>query len=198
MACLIIAWRKAKKSPSNYNAVGQQTLTALIPFRNEEKTLPLLLQDFLDMKGAIDELQIILIDDHSTDGTASTVSNLPASGLNLQLVTSNGEGKVAALTTGLALVQTDYIVTLDADIRLEPAWYESILQETCRDMDMCILPVLGLSTGSFASTYSQFDFMSLIGVTFSMAAMGHPVMANGAQLLIKSKKADKDNAGKSG
>ncbi len=188
MLYMMVGWQKAKRTSVAFSdSIGQvHGITVLIPFRNEKENLPRLLLDLLHMNGGRSSLHIILIDDHSTDGTRAEIESFLDPEHSIELMVSKGQGKIAALKTGLNRVKTDYIVTLDADIRLTTQWYHALLQVVQSEPDMCILPVLGLSTGNFASAYAQIDFMSLIGVTFGMAGQGRPVMANGAQLLMRT------------
>jgi biofilm PGA synthesis N-glycosyltransferase PgaC len=191
MVYLIVGWLKAVRQSrsKNYTIDTHASLTALIPFRNEESNLPLLLADLSSMAGDISQLRILLIDDHSSDSSRDTIRPWLDSELDVRLVSNSGEGKVAALNTGLREVDTEYIITLDADIRLGQGWYEAIKSLLGIGLDMCILPVLGTADDSLSGKYAQLDFMSLIGVTFAMAAHDRPVMANGAQLLIKKDQA---------
>lgn len=97
-----------------------QRVTALIPARNEAATIA----DTLRRVAAQGPLaRIVLIDDESDDGTGEL-----ARGLELpQLTVLAGErpppgwsGKLWALHQGLARVDTEYVLLLDADIALEP------------------------------------------------------------------------------
>lgn len=192
MAYLITGWHKAIRfsASKTCHKAPCPSLTALVPFRNEESNLPWLLADINSMTGDISQLRILLIDDHSSDSSCDIILPWLDSELDVRLLSSKGEGKIAALKTGLAEASTDYIVTLDADIRIGPRWYETIQPLVGSGSDMCILPVLGTTDGTLSARYAQLDFMSLIGVTFAMAAYNRPVIANGAQLLIKKDKAN--------
>ncbi|HEY9074918.1 MAG TPA: glycosyltransferase [Anaerolineaceae bacterium] len=94
-------------------------VTVVIPARNEAGLIGRTLAS-LGRQG--DNLRIILVDDHSSDGTARTAE---AAGIaNLQIVPGKPlppgwSGKVWAMAQGINLVQTRYTLFLDADILLE-------------------------------------------------------------------------------
>ena len=113
------AWRKALTS-----GVGAKPRavdwTVVIPARNEAQHLGNVLDDL-----AAQELQaqILVVDDHSTDVTASlAASHQLAQRGQLRVLTAEGTGKKSALLTGMASATTPWVVTLDADVRLGPLW----------------------------------------------------------------------------
>lgn len=107
--------------------------TVLIPARNEAQVIEATLEGLLEQgKG----LQIILVDDRSTDQTADlALSRCPE---NLVLVKgqprpSGWTGKLWALEQGLAHVRTSYLLLLDADIRLAPGTIGALQEKMERE-----------------------------------------------------------------
>jgi hopene-associated glycosyltransferase HpnB len=95
-------------------------VTVLIPARNEAALIGRTLSALAD-QGA--DLQVILVDDQSSDGTASLARSTLAVGLQVfkgAPLPSGWTGKLWALEQGLRDTHTELILLLDADIELSP------------------------------------------------------------------------------
>ena len=69
-----------------------------IPCYNEEKTLPVTYKEIPESIGGIDEIEILVIDDGSTDNTVETAKNL---GIKHIVSHSKNLGLARAFDTGL-------------------------------------------------------------------------------------------------
>lgn len=90
------------------------SVSIVIPARNEAENIPVVLRD---VKAAVAELgqrsvEIVVVDDGSTDGTAELAAKAGA-----KIVINNGpqHGKGYALQTGFAASESDFVVMMDAD-----------------------------------------------------------------------------------
>jgi cellulose synthase/poly-beta-1,6-N-acetylglucosamine synthase-like glycosyltransferase/peptidoglycan/xylan/chitin deacetylase (PgdA/CDA1 family) len=92
-----------------------QPVTVLIPAYNEEKGIEATLRSVLRSRHDVD---VIVIDDGSTDDTAKIVRELKFPGV--KLIRQANAGKAAALNTGIAAARTELIVMVDGDTVLEP------------------------------------------------------------------------------
>ncbi len=93
-----------------------EKIAVIIPARNEEKTMALLI---LDIRQKLPEALICIIVNNSTDNTYHESKNaLEKSGAkpeNYRLITIDQAGKANAVKEGLRLAEADYYVLLDAD-----------------------------------------------------------------------------------
>ena len=92
-------------------------VSIIVPAFNEEvnavRTVESLLQqDYPD-------LQIVFVDDGSSDSTFKTVSDFFVNHSNVQVVTKPNGGKATALNYGINIAVNDYVVCIDADTQLK-------------------------------------------------------------------------------
>jgi glycosyltransferase involved in cell wall biosynthesis len=95
-----------------------KTLTAIIPFYNEERTLAQLVQQLSALpEGLLSDC--IFVDDGSSDQSQEVLrSELLKTGLAHQLVSKKNGGKASAIKEASPLIQTTHAVILDADLEL--------------------------------------------------------------------------------
>ncbi len=101
-------------------------LSIIIPVFNEEKTIAEILKkvDELEITGV--EKQIIVVDDGSTDATASVISSA-LGGSNFKLLKhEKNMGKGAAVRTGIENAKGEYIIIQDADLEYNPKDIEKL------------------------------------------------------------------------
>jgi 1,2-diacylglycerol 3-beta-glucosyltransferase len=96
----------------------QPLVTVLVACKDEAMVVGGLVESLLALDYPPDRLQVVVVDDGSTDGTGRLLDTLSASRPRLQcLHRSGGGGKPSALNAGLALVTGEVIVVFDADHR---------------------------------------------------------------------------------
>jgi len=99
------------------------TLSVLIPARDEEQSITACVESVLASRGV--ELEVIVLDDHSTDRTAELVRGLSARDPRVRVETApplpeGWSGKQHACFTLARLARYDLLAFLDADVRVAP------------------------------------------------------------------------------
>ena len=93
-------------------------ISVLIPAFNEARVIETSVRRVLASKDAA--LEVIVIDDGSSDATSAIVAEAFAGEPRVKLLTLANGGKARALNQGLALARGAIVVALDADTQFEP------------------------------------------------------------------------------
>lgn len=168
----------------------KKELTVVIPFRNEAARLPELIKDLQAQSYPAELISVILVNDHSTDGSEKLVSSLVEenSAYTCVHLPHGKQGKKEAIALALSRVATPWLIQTDADCRLGSRFISShmhFLEENPSDL------VAGLVTirrrrGGFLETFEQLDLLALNGSGAGSFALGRPIMCSGANLLYKA------------
>jgi glycosyltransferase involved in cell wall biosynthesis len=108
------------------------TLSVVIPVYNEQATVQELVGRVVEAPlPAGMTREIVCVNDHSTDGTAAKLDELPSlfPGVAFQVVHKpHNQGKGAALRDGFARASGDVVLVQDADLEYDPSDYVRLLQ----------------------------------------------------------------------
>jgi glycosyltransferase involved in cell wall biosynthesis len=99
-------------------------LSIIIPCFNERDTIFELLEAV--RRAPIEEKEIVVVDDGSTDGTRELLKSLTSDDLRVILHDHN-QGKGAALRTGFAEATGDICIVQDADLEYDPQEYPLVI-----------------------------------------------------------------------
>ncbi|MBN2281549.1 MAG: glycosyltransferase [Candidatus Marinimicrobia bacterium] len=160
-----------------------QKASVIICARNEEQRILPLLTSLEKIEYPIENYEVLLVDDQSSDHTAGLLSSFAANHKNwvfLQHIKNNQsyKGKKGALDFGIQNSRYDIILTTDADCTIKPGWLQSML--SCFEKDTALVqgysPVVARK--DFLSIYQQFDTLAE-GVTAAASMFfNHPTHAN--------------------
>jgi cellulose synthase/poly-beta-1,6-N-acetylglucosamine synthase-like glycosyltransferase len=166
-------------------------ISVLVPARNEAVNIARCIESLAQQSYPRHLYEVIVIDDHSTDGTGDIVRALNFPGLKvrcLRLADILGEGggrayKKRAIESGIAAAAGDLIVTTDADCWFDPDWLATLAafyEET--GARFIAAPVRIVGRPSFLTVFQTLDFISLQGITGASVYKRIHSMCNGANL----------------
>src|SRR6476659_1485290 len=116
-------------------------VSVIMPLKNAQPYVERAIRSVLSQQG-LKDLELIVVDDHSTDGSGDVVRQIEDE--RVRLVTSPGDGIAAAINHGLQLAGGQYVARCDADDIYPPRRLEQQVR-WLRDH-----PDLGAVCGSFA------------------------------------------------
>lgn len=115
--------RRVRKRDFSWGEPVTRPVTVLVPAYNERECIANTVRSLVASDYPV---EVIVIDDGSTDGTADIVEAmwLP----NVRVVRQRNAGKPAALNNGIAHARHDIIVMMDGDTVFEPATVRELVQ----------------------------------------------------------------------
>ena len=151
----------------------------IVPFRNEAENLPILLNSLSKLNYPMELFEVILVDDESEE-----VFSAPCSVLRVQIIKNvrvSNSPKKDAIVTAMQIVNTDWIITTDADCVVDKNWLltlDNYIQ--LHDVAMIAGAVTYDCGNSFLHHFQQLDLASLQGATIGSFGLKKGFMCNGA------------------
>ncbi|WP_159946994.1 glycosyltransferase [Polaribacter septentrionalilitoris] len=193
-AILIIALTIGFGRVDEFNNISENPTTkfsVIIPFRNEAKNLPNLLQSIQLLNYPKELVEFLFVDDDSTDDSVAAIKDFfdAISQTNFQVLKNNRTSKSPkkdAISTAISKAKHNWIVTTDADCVLSKNWLSSLdsfIQKN--NSKMIVAPVNYKAKNNLLEQFQLLDFMSMQGTTIGGFGIDFPFLCNGANLAYK-------------
>ncbi|GHA95729.1 Poly-beta-1,6-N-acetyl-D-glucosamine synthase [Streptomyces sp. ADI97-07] len=115
--------RKVRRKDFSWGEPFTRPVTVLVPAYNERECIEATVRSLVASDYPI---EVIVIDDGSTDGTADLVDAMWIP--NVRVVRQQNAGKPAALNNGIANARYDIVVMMDGDTVFEPSTVRELVQ----------------------------------------------------------------------
>ncbi len=129
-------------------------LSVVIPCYNEAHTLKRCVEGVLEIADANLELELIIVDDHSTDTSHAVAVELEQSHQEITVVRhEKNYGKGAALRTGFKMAGGDFAAVQDADLEYDPQELKRLIVPLIQGKADVVLGSRFLSAGTHRVLY---------------------------------------------
>jgi cellulose synthase/poly-beta-1,6-N-acetylglucosamine synthase-like glycosyltransferase len=187
-AVLILFYYTQWKKAENYQPATLPPsvfVSVLIAARNEEQTLPLVINDLIAQDYPAQLWEAIIVNDYSTDGTAALASAIRASNIKMILpaVPPTESSKKRAIETAVNEAGGELILITDADCRVGHKWI-STAAAFYKEKEAAFIaaPVKFSHNNSLLQIFQSLDFITLQGITAASVSANFHAMCNGANL----------------
>ncbi|MCX6245019.1 MAG: glycosyltransferase [Bacteroidetes bacterium] len=185
----IVRLKQYKKTGNN----PLSKISIIIPARNEEENIGNCLMDLFHQNYPHDQLEVVVVNDASTDRTEEMVNEFVTlhPGFHLKLIRNVPVGndqafKKHSIHAGITASSGNLIVTTDADTRSGPGWISSLAGFYEQYHPKMILGTVAfLEEKSFFERLQSLEFAGMIAATAGSCTMGFPLMCNGANLAFE-------------
>ena len=172
------------------NLPSKTTFSVIIPFRNEAKNLPKLLETIQALQYPEHLFEIIFVDDDSNDGSTKIILEvLGVFPKNIQVISNKrktNSPKKDAITLAIKRAKHEWIITTDADCMVPKFWlagFDEFIQKTHAN---CVAaPITYQTQPDFLSRFQALDILSLQGATMGSFGINKPFLCNGANFGYK-------------
>jgi len=201
---LIIFYRQSWLSIPEFfistKEINHTKISVIIPARNEEENIGICLSSILHQSYPANLFEVIVVDDHSTDATASIVQSFATNNVKLISLRDFTDGTVLnsykKKAIDIAIQQSSgiLIVTTDADCIVPKTWLQTIATfYEKNDPAFIAAPVAYCNENSFLKIFQSLDFITLQGITGASVYKKFHSMCNGANLAYERKAFDEVN-----
>jgi glycosyltransferase involved in cell wall biosynthesis len=169
------------------------SFSIIVPFRNEAKNLPKLLNSISNLNYPKELFEIILVDDFSSDTSEKIciqwrIANGLIESTLLENLRLSNSPKKDAISRAVPILKKEWIVTTDADCVLSREWLltlDNFIQN--KNPEMVVGAVNYKTKNNWFHHFQQLDLMSLQGATIGSFGIGKPFMCNGANFAYTKK-----------
>ena len=161
------------KSPKISSSQDLPIVSVVIAARNEENNLPDLIYDLVNQEYPLDKLEVVFVDDRSTDLTNRLLSEASDNysfikHIVIEELSPEMTPKKYALTRGIESAKGEIIISTDADCRVGKLWVSSMTYDVIR----CGGISIGFSTVSDKKFFDQYQKIDFLGIIAANAGAG--------------------------
>ena len=182
----ILLWnRSERKSPA---IEKEHSVSVIIAARNEEAHMRSLLESLEAQDYPPHLLEIVVVNDHSEDGTAQIVEEYKAISKHkialFHLDENSDTPKKEALKLGIQHSQGEILLFTDADCHMPPTWVREMQSGFKNDKIGLVVGPICYEKGALLENMLSQEQAALLGSAFATLKLKIPTMCNGANMAV--------------
>jgi cellulose synthase/poly-beta-1,6-N-acetylglucosamine synthase-like glycosyltransferase len=180
----------AGRPRDNVDVTNRPFVSVIIAARNEELNLPACLRSVMHQSYDPAQFEVIVINDHSTDGTESVCREFVRQFPNFSYANARTDlalkGKTNALDQGIEKARGEIILITDADCSVPDTWVECTAKRFSPSVGLVGGITLQKADNWFEGMQSL-DWAFLLGLASSTVTLRHPLSTIGNNLSFRKK-----------
>jgi cellulose synthase/poly-beta-1,6-N-acetylglucosamine synthase-like glycosyltransferase len=165
-------------------------VSIIVAARNEEEQIGACLDSIVALSYPQELLEVILVDDRSTDRTAEIVSRYASTHSQIRIHRIGTEtelppGKTNAVMSAVDVSGGEILMFTDADCRVPPTWVENTVTYYSDPEVGVVAGFTSLVGESLFEQMQAMDWFVLFSVAAATARLGFPVTAVGTNLSVR-------------
>lgn len=137
----------------------KELISVIVPLYNVEKYLERCIDSIINQ--TYDNLEIILVDDGSTDRSGLICDQYKEQDTRIKVIHKKNGGASSARNQGMSIAKGSYIGFIDSDDYIAPDMYESLYQHMKEGVDIVSCALLNISLRDKAVLYGTDDAITL-------------------------------------
>ena len=177
--------------PRNKAASELPAISVVVAARNEDKDLPACISSLLELDYPSDKLEIILVDDRSTDSTLDIIKKAASDHSHIKYLSTknagenNLEAKARGIAWGAKHAKGEWIFITDADAVVQPQWLKHMLWQVNDEIGMIGGTLMINDNGSLLSLIEKMSLAYTLPFAAGSAGWGLSIVGPGPNLAIR-------------
>ncbi len=189
-ALALILSRKGFRKYDCERSGAQPSVSIVVAARNEEQNIATCLAAILNQTYPQNRLEVIVVDDRSTDRTAEIVEDFAKTNRRVRLLRITDRApdfapKKRAIDLGVRSARGDIIFTTDADCQPGPEWIAEIVKYFTANVGMVAGYNPYQTNDSLFSKIMALDYFAMACVAAASAGLNYPMSCSGGNLAYR-------------
>jgi len=190
VAGLMVFFVVLSRPPRTSVAQNTPRVSVIIAARDEEESIGRCLASISRIDYPKDLLQVIVVDDHSTDRTAEIVTAFAGRDPRITLVSAGAptghlRGKTNALVCGIDQSDGDILMFTDADCEVPQGWVAGTVRYYADGSRDLVAGFIRVKSAGWFEAIQAIDWLMLLSAASAAAHLGFPVTAVGNNLSVR-------------